>query len=202
MPKNFHRSKIGQKFLYPAIFWTLKNILDDLVIFDTFWVYFDIFLSYHSFSGRKFRAFSPKIFFRLKYAQKFPSLKNWPKIFVSGHILDLKNFGWFGNFWHFLGIFWFFWACDPFFWPKISCVLSENFLLAKICPKISIASKSARKFCIRPYFGPWKFWRIWWFLNFFGYILFFLGLVTLFFWPKISRVLSENFFPAKIYARI
>ena len=126
MPKNFHRPKIGQRFLYPPIFWNLK-ILDDLVIFDIFWVYFGIFWFVTHFSARNFLHSIRKFFFWPKYAQKFPSPKNMPEISVSGHIFNLKNFGWSRDFWHFLGIFWYFFGMSVIFWPEISGVLSENF---------------------------------------------------------------------------
>ena len=148
-PKN--RPEI---FLYPAIFWTLK-ILEHFKIFYIFWVYFDIFFAGYSFSGRKFQAFCPKIFFWPKYAQKFTLAKNRPKIFISGHIWDRKQNLTISRFFTFFGyIFIFFFCWLLIFWPEISSFLSANFLTAKICPKISIAQKLAKNFYIRPYLGP------------------------------------------------
>ena len=67
------RLKIGQKFVFPAEFWPLKKIFQNniFVNFLHFFGIFWYFLVCHSLSGRKFRTFCPKIFYRPKYAQKF-----------------------------------------------------------------------------------------------------------------------------------
>jgi len=103
-PKKYafsgRRSKIGQKFLFPAEFWPFAKFSNMLFLGD-----FSKFLTLDVARGQKFRAFCQKFFSAKKICIFWPETKNRPEISISGHIMAIFAISQKGKNHHFLAKF-------------------------------------------------------------------------------------------------